>query len=217
MKIGVFDSGIGGLSVAKALERAFPDASVLFINDVDHLPYGSKTPTELSALAMPHLHYLENQGCDLIVVACNTLSTTVVPDIYESFPIPIVGIVPMIRPASAATKTGIIAVCATPTTLGSKRYAELKKLYATDVVVLEPFCGNWAQMIESNTVDNRQIRETIEHVCQEGADVIVLGCTHYHWIEDIITEIADGRAAVMQPEDAVVEQVRRLITNRTKN
>lgn len=210
-KIGVFDSGVGGKSVADALQAALPDSEVLFVNDPDNLPYGNKSPEQLLGLAKPHLDYLVNQGCDLIVVACNTVSCTVLPSMKSDYKIPILGMVPMVKTASAMTTVGTIAVCATPTTLASKRYSELKEEFARDIQVLEPDCSDWALMIESDTVDQAKIKSIIDDVCSNGADVIVLGCTHYHWIEDSIKKHASGHAKVIQPEPAIVAYVKELL------
>jgi glutamate racemase len=117
----------------------------------------------------------------------------------------------MVKPACAMTKSKIVAVCATPTTLTSKRYAELKTEFGEGVQFIEPYCGDWAQMIESNTVDQQKVTSTINDVCIQGADVIVLGCTHYHWIGDTIKVATEGRAVVIQPEDAIVERVKNVL------
>ena len=140
------------------------------------------------------------------------MSCTVLPDIKDNFSVPVVGIVPMLKPASKHTTSGIIAVCATPATLKSKRYAELKKEFTSDIKVLEPDCSDWAMMIETNNLDQHKIEQTIKDVCDRGADVIVLGCTHYHWIEEIISRLAGGRAHVIQPEQAIVSRVRKLLS-----
>lgn len=210
-KIGVFDSGVGGLSVAKALEEALPQCEIVFANDPEHLPYGTKPSQQILGYVLPILHELESKGCELIVIACNTVSTTLIQDLRNSVSVPLVAVEPMIKPAALATKTGIIAVCATPTTLASKRYRWLKEQYAKGVNVLEPDCSDWSAMIEQNQVDRQKIHDRIESVCRAGADVIVLGCTHYHWIEDLIKQIANGRAQVIQPEQPVVNQVKRVL------
>jgi len=126
--------------------------------------------------------------------------------------VPLVGIEPMVKPAAAITKSGIIAVCATPTTLQSARYKSLKQEYASALTVLEPDCSNWAYMIETSRVDHQTIERKIVGACEAGADVVVLGCTHYHWIFEEINEIA-GRyeASVIHPEQAVIEQVKRVL------
>lgn len=211
MKIGIFDSGKGGLSVAKAIKKAIPGAEVRFVNDKKNLPYGTKTPDELFRLVRPILEKLADRA-DVIVVACNTVSTTLIEKLRACVSVPLVAMEPMVKPAAEATKSGIIAVCATPTTLASERYRWLKDTYAHDIEVLEPDCSDWAGMIESKAVDHEKIRRRITDVCKQSADMIVLGCTHYHWIEKSIQEIADEFGAnVIQPEQAVIKQLRRVL------
>ncbi len=211
MKIGVFDSGIGGLSVARALEQALPEVEVVFVDDRQHMPYGDKAPTEVLALVLPILKRLEVEGCDLIVIACNTVTTYHIAAIRQELGVPVVGMEPMVKSAAELTRSGVIAVCATPATLASARYGWLKDHYAKGVTVLEPDCSKWALMIERDAVRETEVAAQIETVCAAGADVIVLGCTHYHWIEELIGRRAAGRAKVIQPEPAVVRQVQRVL------
>jgi len=117
----------------------------------------------------------------------------------------------MVKPAAQLSKSGIIAVCATPATLASERYQWLKDTYAREVKVLEPDCSNWTSLIEAKQIDRKHVHDQIEEVCRAGADVIVLGCTHYHWIEDIIKEEANGRATIIQPEQAVIKQLTKVL------
>jgi glutamate racemase len=214
-KIGVFDSGIGGLSVARAVEQALPDETIIYVNDREHVPYGDKTPGQLLRFIMPILEDLVAQGCELLVIACNTATTVLAETLRARLPVPIVGIEPMVKPAAQLTKTGVIGICATPGTLASKRYAWLKRTYASQTRVLEPDCSDWARMIEDNQVNHEHIRTQINDLCTEGADVIVLGCTHYHWIEEAIVEMARGRAQIIQPETAIVAQVKKILANIT--
>ncbi|HSW37722.1 MAG TPA: glutamate racemase [Candidatus Saccharimonadales bacterium] len=211
-KIGVFDSGVGGRSVANAIQKALPDYEVIFVDDSKHLPYGSKAPEEIFGYVKPILDGLVKDGCEIIIIACNTVTTTLIDRLRSEFKIPLVGIEPMVKPAAELTKTGVIAVCATPTTLASQRYAWLKDNYAKHVKVLEPDCSDWTYMIQNNQVDHQKIAGRINEVLDAKADVIVLGCTHYHWIEDEIKEIAGDRAAVLQPEKPVIEQLKRALT-----
>ena len=210
MKIGVFDSGVGGKPVAGAIEKAFPEHEIEYVNDKKHVPYGNKTPDELYGFVVPILRDLATR-CDIIVIACNTVTTTLITRLREIITVPLIGIEPMIKPASAQTKSKVIAVCATPATLKSDRYAWLKKEYAEGIKVIEPDCSDWAYMIESDKLNRKKIQKRIEAACQAGADVIVLGCTHYHWIEELIKEIADGRAIVIQPEQAIVARLSQLL------
>lgn len=215
MRIGVFDSGVGGLAVTHAIQKAYPEHQVEYVDDKAHVPYGNKTPDELQRLVTPILQDLSSR-CDVIVIACNTVTTTLITRLREIIPVPLVGVEPMVKTGAEQTKSRIIAVCATPTTLGSERYAWLKATYAAGVTVIEPDCSDWSRMIESNQVDQDKIHMRIEAACQAGADVIVLGCTHYHWIQELIEEIAAGRATVIQPEPAIVAQLQRVLAELPK-
>ena len=211
MRVGVFDSGVGGKSVASAIGKALPRVEVIFVNDREHMPYGSKSPEVLYALVLPILQDLASRT-DVIVVACNTVSTTLIKQLREIITTPLVAMEPMVKPAAKQTKSKTIAICATPTTLASARYKQLKTEYAKDITVLEPDCSDWSSMIENNSVDRQLVQERIDAACVAGADVIVLGCTHYHWIEDQISEATRGRAVVMQPEAAVIRRLERIIS-----
>jgi len=212
MKIGVFDSGIGGLSVAKAIEAELPDAEVLFVHDTaDHFPYATKEPDEIFGYVLPIFQKLVDESCDVIVVACNTVSTTLIKRLRGAFATPMVALEPMVKPAAAMTKSGVIAVCATPTTLKSERYAWLKETYGGACTFIEPDCSDWSALIEDDQMNESRIRQEIEPALEADADVIVLGCTHYHWIEDEIKKIVKGKAKVIQPETAVVAQLKRVL------
>ena len=207
----MFDSGVGGLSVANAVQKALPNATVIFKNDQDHVPYGTRPLDEIHSLTLPILQSLVTEGCQVIVVACNTVTTNIIKQLREEIAVPLVGMEPMIKPAAMASTSGIICVCATPRTISSERYKWLKQQYAKDVVVLEPDCSGWSQMIESDQVDRQRIQVIVQDAIASGADQIVLGCTHYHWIEDMIRELANNRAVVMQPETPVIAQLERVI------
>lgn len=210
MSLGIFDSGIGGEAVAQALERYFPDADILTVNDHKNVPYGEKSPQEVVQLTRAAIQPLLDR--DIIVIACNTATTLALPSLRELYPHQrFIGIEPMLKPAALLTKTGIICVCATPATLASTRYDELKQTYARDCEIIEPDCSAWASMIEQNTVHERHIRDTISPALDRGADVIVLGCTHYHWIKSLIQDIAGDQIVVLEPSEAIAQQVSRLL------
>ena len=208
MKIGVFDSGVGGQSVANAIKAELPDLEILVREDREHVPYGTRSPQEILGFVVPILQSMVDEGCRAIVIACNTVTTTLIKELRERFDVPLVAIEPMVKPAAEQTKTGIIAVCATPATLASPRYAWLKGQYAQGLSVLEPDCSDWALMIESEQVDREAIAVRINEVLDQGADIVVLACTHYHWIEDEIKELAGSRAKVLQPEGPLIEQLK---------
>lgn len=212
MKIGVFDSGIGGEAVAKSLQTHFPDAEVLTVNDKINVPYGSKPPEHIISLTDAAIQPLLKANVDIIVLACNTATAAAISWLRKTYPNQqFVGLEPMIKPAAALSKSGVIGICATPSTLSSERYQSLIHRYAGDIFVLEPDCSDWAYMIEHNQINHEHIKTTIESLCSRGADVIVLGCTHYHWIKDLIVEIADGRATIIEPSTAIARRIESLL------
>jgi glutamate racemase len=211
VKIGVFDSGVGGLSVAQAIRKALPDNEILLREDTEHLPYGVRQPAEILGFIVPIFQSLIDEGCQVIVVACNTVSTTLIEELRRQFTIPLVAIEPMIKPAAELTKSKVIAVCATPTTLASGRYAWLKATYAAGIQVLEPDCSDWSVMIERKQVEQQKIAARINETLEAGADVIVLACTHYHWIEKEVKAITAGKATVIQPEQAIIKRLKQVL------
>lgn len=214
MKLGVFDSGIGGKAIAEALSYSFPDATIITVNDTKNVPYGDKTPNEVITFTDNAIQPLLEQQCDIIILACNTATAIAIDILRNRYPTQkFIGIEPMIKTAAATTKSKTIAVCATPATLASGRYKTLIKKHAGHLTILEPDCSNWAYMIENNQVNRQQITAVINTACEEGADVIVLGCTHYHWIKTMIAEIAGNRAVVLEPSEAIGRRVATLIAS----
>lgn len=212
MKIGVFDSGIGGKSVADAVKRANPQFEVVFRPDSpDHFPYATKSPEELLKCVAPVVQSLVDDDCDAIIIACNTVSTTLISQLRDMFAVPLVAVEPMVKPAAEQTLSKVIAVCATPTTLVSERYNWLKATYASQCQVIEPDCTDWSRLIEHNQINIEQLRADLQPAVDNGADVVVLGCTHYHWIEQEVRDLVGPNVLVLQPEQAVVKQLLRVL------
>lgn len=211
MKIGVFDSGVGGLSVVRAIAKEMPQLEIVYKEDREHVPYGTRTVGEIHGFVKPIFQSFIDEGCQAIVVACNTVTTNLISKLRQEFAVPMVGMEPMVKPAALNSKTGVIAVCATPRTLASERYQWLKNQFAQGLKVLEPDCSDWTQMIETNSVDREKVAKLVESVIAQKADQIVLGCTHYHWIEKLIKDMAAGRAKVIQPEEAIVIRLRTVL------
>jgi glutamate racemase len=212
MKLGVFDSGIGGRAVAASLQSTFPEAELMIVDDHKNVPYGSKTQQQILALTDIAIQPLLAAQCDIIILACNSASAAAIEELRKRYPSqPFIGLEPMVKPAAALTKSGVVAVCATPATLSSERYRRLVKIYGQNIRIIEPDCSQWATMIENNHVNRAQIEQTINSCCKQGADVIVLACTHYHWIKDLIIEISAGRATVIEPSEAIGRRVKQLL------
>lgn len=212
MKIGIFDSGIGGEAIAESLGVTFPEADIFIVNDRKHVPYGDRTPEEITQLTDRAIQPLLNEKCDVIVIACNSATAVAIETLRARYPEqPFIGLEPMVKPAVATTKSGVIAICATPATLGSARYSRLKDKFASGITVLEPDCSSWARMIEDNELNEDHVEETISAVIDQGADVIVLACTHYHWIRKIIERTVSRRATVLDPSAAIAKRIRSLL------
>lgn len=212
MRLGVFDSGIGGKAVAAALQLTFPDADIMTVNDHTHVPYGDRSAAAVTLLTNAAIQPLLAAHCDIIILACNTATALAIQTLRGAYPQQhFIGIEPMIKTAAEQTKSSIIAVCATPATLASQRYNQLVTDYAVGMRILEPNCRDWAQMIEHNQLNQQLVHQTITTMCDQGADVIVLGCTHYHWIKELIIETVAGRAVVLEPSEAIGRRVQQLL------
>ncbi len=212
MHIGVFDSGIGGEAVAKDLAAAFPDAKISITNDRKNVPYGTRSDEEIISLTDAALQPLLDGSCDIIVIACNTATAVAIDSLRDKYPKQkFIGLEPMLKPAPGLSKSRVIAVCATLATLRSKRYKKAKELYASDVSIVEPDCSDWATLIEDNNMNLQILADDIKECLDAGADVIILGCTHYHWIKEDILDLVDGRALVLEPTDAIIQRIKELL------
>lgn len=212
MKLGVFDSGIGGEAVAAQLRTAFSDAEIITVNDRAHLPYGLRPAAEVRHLTDRALQPLLVAGCDVIVIACNTATAAAIDWLRARYPqTGFVGLEPMLKTAAGLTDSGVVAICATPGTLASRRYQASKQRWAAGLQVLEPDCADWASLIEANRQQELRLQAMVDELCAAGADVIVLACTHYHWIEAEIKTAAAGRARILQPTAAIVRRVAQLL------
>lgn len=198
--IGVFDSGLGGLSVLAALIEALPRADFVYFADSAHVPYGDKSETYIQARVLAIGAELIQSGCTLLVVACNTATATAVEALREKHPgIPMVGIEPGIKPAAQSSITRRIGVLATEATANSARLDALIKKHAGDVKVIVEPCPGWATQVERLDLDNiADIRQHVWPLLDQGVDRLVLGCTHYSFLTPMLREAIDAYPAVKQ-------------------
>jgi glutamate racemase len=213
--IGVFDSGFGGLSVLAAIAAALPRADLLYLADTAHVPYGEKSDSFITGRVLAIGSHLAEQGCELIVVACNTATTTAIQSLRDHLPgVQIVGVEPGVKPAAQSTRTGHVAVLATEATAQTKRLAQLIETHARLARVTVVPCPGWATHVETLrpfTGEFRtQVAEKILPLVAEGVDRIVLGCTHYAFLKPIITPLLDDHVELIDVADAVARQVVRL-------
>jgi len=214
MKIGVFDSGIGGQAVADRLSELLLEADIICVNDHQHVPYGIRTANEIISLTIAAVQPLIQAHCDAIVIACNTATTVAITQLRIAYPdTNFIGIEPMIKPASELTRTKTIAILATSATLASTQYGDLKTTWAKDIAVIEPDCASWAALIEAGQSDQVPIEETVNDAITNGADVIVLACTHYHWLKERAEDTAASRATVLEPSDAISNRILTILSD----
>ncbi len=214
--IGVFDSGLGGLSVLAAIARELPRADLVYLADTAHVPYGSK-PEEFvrgRVLAIGR-HLVEAHGCTLLVVACNTATAAAVNELRSQHPgIPVVGVEPGVKPAAQSSVSKRIAVLATEATARSERLARLIREHAGLCRVEVVPCPGWATRVETLHLDGpeflRELRDTVEPLLERGVDRLVLGCTHYSFLTPLLLPLIRGRAELVDVAAAVARQVLRL-------
>jgi len=212
MRIGIFDSGIGGKAVAETISKLIPYATIVSIDDCKNMPYGNCKPDEIIKLTKNAIQPLINSNCDAIIIACNTATTVAISSLRLDYPdINFIGIEPMIKPASMMTKTKCIAVCATKSTLKSRRYISLKNDWAKNIKILEPDCSNWAQLIENGKSNEIDIDSVIKSLIENNVDVIVLGCTHFHWVKQRVIDTAGPNVKVLEPSDAIASRIKSIL------
>ena len=216
--IGIFDSGVGGLTILRAVRQALPCENLVYVADAAHVPYGEKSPQQIRDRAMAIGGFLIGQSAKVIVVACNTATAAAIDLLRERLPVPIVGVEPAVKPAVAATRSGVVGVLATPATLASERYRGLIDRFAAGVYVVGQPCAGLAEHIERGEIDGERteqlLRGFVEPLLAAHADVIVLGCTHYPLVAHIVQRIAGPDVAVIENGTAVAKEVMRQLTLR---
>ena len=214
--IGIFDSGIGGLTVLRAVHQLMPDEPLLYLADQAHVPYGPRRLEEVRHFSETITRYLLHQGANLIVVACNTASAAALKYLRTIFPeIPFVGMEPAVKPAAEHTRSGVVGVLATPATFQGELYASVVERFGQGVKLLQHTCPGLVTQIESGqleTIETRRILEEALHpMLEQGIDTVVLGCTHYPFVIPLIRQITGPTVRVIDPAPAVARQVQRLL------
>ena len=210
--IGVFDSGVGGLTVLHALHHRMPDAPLLYLGDSSHAPYGLRPPAQIIERCERIVRHLVDQGAGLIVVACNTATACAIDHLRDIWPgLPFVGIEPGIKPAVLQSHNHRIAVMATPATIASARLRRLIELHAQGTSVHLQACPELASAIEHGVLSGPVLRQMLQPWCAQiaefGADTVVLGCTHYAFVAQTIDSLLGPGIALVDTAQAVARQV----------
>ncbi|MDR3055578.1 MAG: glutamate racemase [Zoogloeaceae bacterium] len=211
--IGVFDSGLGGLTVLQALRARLPGEDFIYFADTRHLPYGDKPESFIQARSQAIAAALAARGAKAVVVACNTATAAAAELVRASIPKPVVALEPAVKPAAALTKSGVLGVLATTRTLTSQRFAHLVKTYAHHLTVLPQACPGLAEAIETEGPQSASVERLLDTyvppLAHAGVDVVVLGCTHYPWVKEGIAARLPSGVTLVDTGEAVARQVER--------
>lgn len=211
--IGVFDSGVGGLSVLRSIRATLPAENLLYVADSAHAPYGDLTPERIRDRSEHITRHLVEHGAKAVVVACNTATAIAVEHLRTLYSLPIVAIEPAVKPAVHRTASGTVGVLATSATLASPRYAALLARYGDRARVVAQACPGLVERVEHGDWDGEAtrslLREYVAPLLGAGADQLVLGCTHYPFLRGLIEEIAGPGVEVLETGPAVAAELRR--------
>lgn len=216
--IGIFDSGVGGISVLHAIREQMPEESIIYVGDQGHVPYGSRSMEQIQKFSEAITRFLLEQEAKIIVVACNTASAAALRYLREKFPdVPFVGMEPAVKPAVEYTRTGKVGVLATPATFQGALYASVVERFANGMELFQATCPGLVQQIELGRLQGQETRRILENallpMLERNIDTVVLGCTHYPFVIPLIQEIVGDakRVRVIDPAPAVAKQTVRLL------
>jgi glutamate racemase len=213
--IGIFDSGLGGLTIAGHIRRLAPTADLLYFGDRGRAPYGPRSSAEVLEFSSEITRRLLDQGAGVIVVACNTASAAALHPLRAAFPdTEFVGMEPAVKPAASHTSTGVVGVVATAGTLNGPLYESVVARFGSGVKIIGAACPEWVDLVEAGDMGTERSAEAVarclEPLLDNGADRIVLGCTHFPLLGDEIAHVVEGRAAIVDPGPAVAKQTLRI-------
>ncbi len=211
--IGIFDSGVGGLSVLREIATLLPSEELLYVADSAFGPYGERSVRYIEQRCVSIAEFLISMRSKALVVACNTATAAIAPLLRRRFTVPIVAIEPAVKPAASLSRTGVIGVLATRQTLTSERFSDLIAAHAATVEVLTEPCPELVDLVELGMTDGVAAEDAVgrkvRSLLDRRADVIVLGCTHFHFLRPLVESIAAGRASVIDPGVPVARELSR--------
>jgi glutamate racemase len=211
--VGVFDSGVGGLSVLREIRRELPAEDLIYVADSGFAPYGDRPEEYVRGRAIAVMEFLRSRAAKAVVVACNTATGIAVDALRARYDLPIVAIEPAVKPAVAQTRSGVVGVLATTQTLAGAKFARLVSSHAGQVEVLTQACPGLVEQVEAGSLDSPSTRSIVEQylrpLLDRGADTIVLGCTHYPFVSDLIREVAGPGVTIIDSAVPVARELRR--------
>lgn len=212
--IGIFDSGIGGTSIWKEIHKTLPLENTIYLSDSKNAPYGEKSKDEILALSIKNTEFLINQGCKIIVVACNTATTNAIKELREKYNIPFIGIEPAIKPAALHSKTQIIGILATKGTLSSELFHQAVLSYP-NTKIIEQIGTGLVKLIEEGKIDTPEMTDLLKMylnpMIEVGIDYLVLGCSHYPYLIPKIKIILPEHIKIIDSGEAVARQTKKIL------
>lgn len=216
--IGILDSGLGGLSVFNEVQKLMPDESVIYFGDSAWCPYGARTADEIQQRVFTVTDFLLDQGCKIIIIACNSATISAVEALRAAYPVPFVGMEPGIKPAAALTKSGTIGIFATEASLAGEKFHKLLSTHGSGVRTITRPCPSFVTLVEDGVLAGSEAQAAVEKettpLTEEGADVLVLGCTHYPFLRSLIQKAAGPNVTILDTGSAVARQAQSLIGNK---
>ena len=210
--VGVFDSGVGGLSVLGEIDRLLPAESLLYVADSGFVPYGEKPPELIVERSRRIAEFLLDRGAKALVVACNTATAAAIGDLRSRYSVPIIGMEPAVKPATGATRSGVVGVLATTGTLRSARFAALLDRFAGSVEFITQPCPGLVECVERGDLDGAELtallRDYTRPLLEAGCDTLILGCTHYPFLKPALTRLLPADVRLVDTGAAVARQVR---------
>lgn len=215
-RIGIFDSGSGGLSVLREIRKILPDERYIYWSDNAHCPYGEKSPQYIIDRARAISDFMLSKGVSAVVVACNTATAAAISTLRAEYSIPFVGMEPAVKPAATGTKSGVIGVLATAGTLRAPKYLNTRGKYGGNIKIEEQVGRGFVELVEGLELDGPHaesvVRASLEPLLAAGADTIVLGCTHYPFLLPLMQRIAPSGVSFIDPAPAVARRLRDVLT-----
>ena len=213
--IGIFDSGVGGLSITREIQLLLPKESLFYLSDSINAPYGKRQAEEILQLSIKNTEWLLEKKCKIIVVACNTATTNAIAYLRAHYNVPIIGIEPAIKPAALHSKTGVIGVLATKGTLSSSLFQNTSSIHTKGINVIEREGNGIVPLIEANKIHTKEMRALLSSyivpMLDQGMDQLVLGCTHYPFLKPVLEDIMPASVTIIDSGLAVAKQTKTVL------
>lgn len=213
--IGIFDSGVGGISIWKEINALIPNENTIYLADGKHAPYGANGKDRIKELSIKNTEFLLDKDCKLIVVACNTATTNAIDYLRNHYNVPFIGIEPAIKPAALKSKTKAIGILATQGTLSSSLFSKTSNLFASDIKVVEQIGAGIVELIETGKLYSDEMKDLLilylKPMLEANIDHLVLGCTHYPYLMPILLEILPKHVKIIDSGEAVAKQTKAIL------